>query len=100
MRRLTADATPQDARGVLRLFVEECSTPDRCRPVVAGLQQAIAGSESWSFTRNAVTVSFDPATHTITAAFAFPDTFDPPEQTMPVPQFLALMTNWMTALGT
>ena len=83
----------------MRVFVEECSSPERCRPVVQGLQQAIAAAEAWSFTRNAVTVSFDPTTQTITAAFAFDNTFDPPEQTMPAAQFLALMTTWLIALG-
>src|SRR5207249_2270399 len=83
VQHLTTEAKPQDAMGVMRVFVEECSTPERCRPVVLGLRQAIRRSEVWSFTRNAVTLSFDPATLTVTALFLLDDVFDPPEQTMP-----------------
>jgi hypothetical protein len=44
-------------------------------------------------------VFFDPATQVVTVNFSFDSVFDPPEQSTAAARFLALMANWMTALG-
>jgi hypothetical protein len=97
--RLRNDSTPPDEWGVMRVFIEECSTPERCRPVLLRFEQAIACGERSSYSINESHAFFDPATQLVTVDFGVRGVFDPPEQTMPAPQFLDLLTSWMTALG-
>src|SRR5205814_1607924 len=96
---LGTDTTPRDEPGVLRVFIEECSTPDRCWPVIQRFEQAIASGECSSYSINESHAFFDPATQLVTVNFSFAGVFDPPEQAMPVSRFLSLLRDWMNALG-
>ena len=83
----------------MRVFIEQCSTPDRCRPVILRFENAIACGERSSYSINESHAFFEPATQTVTVNFSFEGVFDSPEQSMPAPQFLSLLKTWLAALS-
>ncbi len=83
----------------MRVFIEQCSTPDRCWPVILRFEHAIACGERSSYSINESHAFFEPATQLVTVIFSFKGVFDPPEQTMPAPQFLSLLKTWLATLS-
>jgi hypothetical protein len=98
-QQLEAHAIRPDGMGVMRVFIEECSTLERSEPIVQGLQQAVSESREWWFQRNAVELRYNPVTDLVTASFERGDVFRPPEQTMPARRFFSLLTEWVAGMA-
>ncbi len=98
-QQLEAHAIRPDEMGMMRVFIEECSTLARSEPIIQGLQQAVSESRDWWFQRNAVELRYDPVTGLVTAGFERGDVFHPAEQTMPARRFFSLLTEWMAGMA-
>ncbi len=73
----------------LDVFLDMCSTPERCEPVLQGLRLATAGSAHWSITWNDSFVDFDPISRMVTVLFVIDGILEP--RSVPASDFLELV---------
>jgi hypothetical protein len=98
-QRLAIRIEPSDQYLFIECFIRYCSTLSIAQMVLDELHEAVAAGQSWTGHCNDVFARYDPNQQRITAMYERSDEVIAPPSTIPVADFLRLLTKWRDQLN-
>lgn len=87
-----------ESNPIARAFLAECSSVERCQPILADLRQAVAELRTFVYCRNAIELAYCPSSGLVSFTFLYPGVFEPGVEHLDSASVLDLLAAWLGRL--